>query len=64
MKKGIIIFFDPYKGFGKISTPEGIEYFVGINDLRDQVKKDDPVEFMAQKINDKWIATKVSLEKK
>lgn len=52
MKTGIVLFFDPYKGFGKIKTQEeGSEIFVHINGLIDQIYKDNLVTFQVKKIN-------------
>lgn len=61
MKKGIILFFDPYKGFGKIMANDGETYFVGIEHLRAQVQKGDEVEFYVQTLHQKTEAIKVRL---
>jgi cold shock CspA family protein len=61
MKKGTVLFFDPYKGFGKVICSDGISYFIRLESLRDQVQKGDEVEFCIQLFNQKPEAIKVRL---
>ena len=61
MKKGTILYFDPYKGFGKVISSDGASYFIRLESLRDQVQKGDEVEFSIQLNNQKPEAIKVRL---
>lgn len=49
MEKGIVMFFDPMKGFGKITSVIWGEVFVHINDLREAIHKGDQVVFKLEK---------------
>ncbi len=64
MKEGTVLFFDPYKGFGKIVDENGCAYFVGIDQLRDQINKGDKVYFTEEKKDDKKAALKVRFSTK
>jgi cold shock CspA family protein len=63
MEKGIIVFFDPNKGFGKIKSSSGLDFFVGIEDLRDQVTAGSKVSFEIAVIGNISKAIKVKLYK-
>lgn len=53
MKIGKVLFFDPYKGFGRIKSQEDdSEVFVHVNGLIEQVYKDNIVTYQVKKIND------------
>jgi|LakMenE01Jun11ns_1017448.scaffolds.fasta_scaffold8642141_1 cold shock CspA family protein len=45
MEQGIVLFFDPLKGFGKIRHSVKGEIFIHINDLREQIYSGDMVSF-------------------
>lgn len=45
MEEGIVLFFDPVKGFGKILHPNEGEIFVHLQHLRDQIYGGDKVSF-------------------
>jgi cold shock CspA family protein len=64
MCTGTVLFFDPYKGFGKIINHEtNKEIFVHINQLIEQVYKDDTVVFELEIIDGNEHAAKVQLHK-
>jgi len=46
MEEGIVLFFNPMKGFGKILHPKHGHIFVHINDLMDQIYPGEKVEFL------------------
>ena len=62
MPEGVIVFFDPYKGFGSILNNESnTEIFVHIHGLVDQIYKGDKVVFEIKKIDNKPQAINVKL---
>ncbi len=49
MKQGKVKFFNESKGFGFIKDKEsGIEYFVHVSGLIDEIREDDEVSFELQ----------------
>jgi hypothetical protein len=63
MREGTILFFDPYKGFGKIKSHDtNEEIFVFINELVHQVYKDNIVTFKTETLNGKEQAVDVRLK--
>ena len=63
MRTGTVLFFDPYKGFGKILDDETkAEIFVYINGLIEQVYKDNKVVFELETVEGKEHAVKVKLK--
>ena len=64
MRTGTVLFFDPYKGFGKIlDTETNQEIFVHINGLIEQVYKDNKVTFKLEVVDGKEQAVNVVLLK-
>ena len=63
MRTGTVLFFDPYKGFGKILDDESKhEIFVHINGLIEQVYKENAVVFEVEIVNGKEHAVNVKLK--
>jgi cold shock CspA family protein len=63
MREGTILFFDPYKGFGKIKSHDtNEEIFVYIKGLVHQVYKDNIVTFKTETLNGKEQAVDVRLK--
>ncbi len=64
-KTGVVKFYDPEKRFGFILDPKtNQEYFVHINDLVDEIKEKDEVEFEEGLGKKGKVALKVKLVKK
>jgi len=62
MHTGTIVFFDPYKGFGKIKSATGEEIFVHIKGLVEQVYKGNLVTYDLATINENVQAINVKLK--
>jgi CspA family cold shock protein len=64
MPEGVIVFFDPYKGFGSVLSDEtNTEIFVHINGLVDQIYKGNKVVFDLLELDGKLQAMNVKLKK-
>ncbi len=45
MKKGIVKFFNTAKGFGFIKGDDGVEVFVHVSGLKDEIQENDSVTY-------------------